>query len=724
LDGLRALAISLVILNHLEVPGFSGGFIGVDVFFVISGYLITSILAEDYLSSSYRSGDHKSRYVNLRVFYFKRARRILPVAFTVIFLTLILTYIIYPTGKFMQELSSAVWSSLFFANEHLISNSTNYFMADLAQKSAFQHYWSLAVEEQFYLVYPFLFLIVSRLHGLRSGKLRLYWYRRLALILIVVWILSFAYNLVGITSSPIEIYFSTISRIWELASGCLLALLRYSKVPTASPKRIKVFRYSGLIGIFCCSFFLSSTSQFPGFVALIPVFGTCLLIYSSIYSVANESRIISIFSLPLIRYIGKLSYSMYLIHWPLLLLIDYKLPTLLDNPFGKLIYIAMLLFFSVLSFTLIEKPTRKIPVPDSLYLEREGLFKRALNYLIPRVSGDLLFIGLVSVVILTILLFVRGYTPTTPSSIEFKPFVYPQFNQSEDSNSTPGSANTQNLDSIRIAWQKKMSDDKMSQSINPTTEPSLSLLMTDSGNKIPWGWSFTTIQNSCRVLNSLGGLDTYLCKYRNQVEGATIKVLLVGDSHAQQMVPTVVGAFSKQNLDLTVLVRSGCQIGGLVSEKPTAADLACTELWKTGFKSQFANQSFDYAIASDWGKPMDNGETIKLRGQALTFLKSISLNLVLLAPTPIYPIFQSCLEGESNVAQCDGKRTPSLDARYASLAASSGARFFSINDYLCLDTWCPAIIRNKFVNRGDGSHLTASIAKELVEPFKAFLEIA
>ena len=740
LDGLRALAISLVILNHLDVPGFSGGFVGVDVFFVISGYLITSILAEDYLSNSKRSGEHESRYINLRVFYFKRARRILPVAFTVIFLTLILTYIIHPSSKFMQELSSAVWSSLFLANEHLISNSTNYFMADLAQKSAFQHYWSLAVEEQFYLFYPFLFLIVSRLHGLRSGKLRLYWYRRLAIILSVVWFLSFAYNLVGITSFPIEIYFSTISRIWELASGCLIALLRYSKIPTASPKKIKVFRYAGLLGIFCCSLFLSSTTQFPGFVALIPVFGTCLLIYSSIYSAANESRTISIFSLRPIRYIGKLSYSMYLIHWPLLLLIDYKLPTLLDNPFGKLIYLAMLLFLSVLSFALIEKPTRKIPVPASLYLERENPLKRAFNHLISRISGDLLFIGLVSVVILTVLLFVRGYTPTTPSSMEFKPFVYPQLNQSENSDLSLGSESTQNIptsldsetagvdsqnfSSIRIAWQKGMSDDKMPQSIAKTTEPSLSLLTTDSGNRIPWGWSYTTIQNTCRVLDTLGGLDTYLCRYRNQVPGAKLTVLLVGDSHAQQMVPTVVKTFSKQNLDLTVLVRSGCQIGGLVTQKPNAATLACNELWKTKFKSQFANQSYDYVVASDWGAPTDNGETIKLRSQSLIFLKSITNSLILLAPSPIYPTFQSCLDGESNVARCAGTRTPSLDARYSSLAALSGARFFPINDFLCLGTRCPAIIRDKFVNRGDGSHLSASITRELAYPFKAFLGIA
>jgi hypothetical protein len=138
-------------------------------------------------------------------------------------------------------------------------------------------------------------------------------------------------------------------------------------------------------------------------------------------------------------------------------------------------------------------------------------------------------------------------------------------------------------------------------------------------------------------------------------------------------------------------------------------------------KLQFANQSFDYVIASDWGVEKDNTQGIQSKEKSLQFLKSLTSNLILFASSPKYPVFESCISSKFDATLCAGTRSLALDARYATLAKSSGGQFFPSNDFLCVGTVCPAIIQNKFVTRGDGSHITAAIAREWVLPFKIFL---
>ena len=734
LDGIRAFAILIVILNHLGVPGISGGFVGVDVFFVISGYLITAILSHDYLSNSKLASDEKNRYINLRVFFFKRARRILPMAVTVIVFSLITAYFLYPSEKFFNETMSAIWSSVFLANIHFSLNATDYFAANIAEKSAFQHFWSLAVEEQFYLFYPAFFLIMSRFHGLRSGRHRLYWYRRLAILLSFALALSFGFNVLRVSSSPIQTYFSTFSRIWELASGCLIGLLRYSKFPVLSQKAASKLANIGFLAVVSSSVFLTSSTAYPGFFALFPVTGTCLLILSAVHSNYNSSPIVKIFSLASIRYIGKLSYSLYLIHWPLLIFLNFKFPQLLDGLFGKVLYLISLLVLSMLSYTLIERTTRKISVPDSLYLRKSNILERIFNRLVLKISGDLLIIAVIFFSIVAIIFAVREYTPQISSPYEYKPYVYSQGNQTNSMNlvtqgsdtGTTVSADTNNFMQrfleVRSKWQADMSDKKSIQVFNQTTMPALSQLQ-GSPAKIRWGWSFTTVQGTCRVTDTVGGLDNTLCNWNNGVKGSLTTVLLIGDSHATQTIPAIIKAFSNRNLKLTVFVRSGCQIGGWAYPKPTAATQECVDLWKTKIKLQFANSKFDYVIGSDWGTADDNSVNIQAKSDAVSFLSSLTQNLILFASTPKYPEFISCLSPNSDVTRCAGKRSAVLDARYSNIVTKAGGRFFDTNAFLCLagTEVCPAIIRNKFVNVGDGSHLTNAIMTEIAEPLATFL---
>jgi len=727
LDGLRALAITLVVFNHLNLPGFSGGFVGVDVFFVISGYLITCVIAEDYLSNYDK--DKSKRYLNVYAFYFKRMRRILPVALIVLLVSLVYIYFNYSRTRFVQETNNAGWSAFFLSNFQLITNSTNYFASDLENKSAFQHFWSLAIEEQFYLLYPIVFTLVIRLHGLRSGKVRLYWYRRLGLFLIVVWVLSFTFNLITTNSSAITAYFSTWSRIWEIATGCILALLKFTKTPPLSARKVKQLAYFGFGAILYSCIFLSSNSAYPGSLALIPVIGTCMLIYVSNSVFSNNILLMRLFSASAIRYVGKISYSLYLIHWPLLIFLDYKNPRLLDGFFGKILYCAILVILAVLSYAFIEKPTRRIPVPNSLYVRESAWIDLLMRYL-SKVGGDLWIILVTLIAIIVVLVNVKGYTPKPPTSTTLQPFVYPTLGQSSNLNEnledSPSVENSDKVDSSNFPaaladWKNNLSQAKSELTFDSQTMPTLTQLTSASHRLVPWG--FQPIQKACDIQTPIGGVSSFSCDYRSSGQGELTSILLVGDSHAQQTVPMVLEAFSNKKINLTVIGRSGCPIGGVTVSKSSSSDDACLEIWQTKFKIELANKVFDYVIATDWGNPKDSARSMQSRLESSKFLKSIAKKLIIIAPTPRYPSIE-CIINENDATNCSGQRFPLMDTQYEILSKSSGGRFFPISDFLCMNTKCPAIINNTFVTIGDGSHMSGAMATQLGVPLAKFLGLS
>ena len=167
-EGLRAVAVLLVVLDHLEVPGFRGGFMGVDVFFVISGYLITSLLAAECAKKAEAHGGRGS--ISIPGFYARRARRILPAALTVIVAVVVAGGVLLNELRVAQIRHDAVWAALFGSNVNFIRQATDYSAQGLVDSSPFQHYWSLAVEEQFYLVWPALFLLVTSLTPSSVGR--------------------------------------------------------------------------------------------------------------------------------------------------------------------------------------------------------------------------------------------------------------------------------------------------------------------------------------------------------------------------------------------------------------------------------------------------------------------------------------------------------------------------------------------------------------------------
>ena len=342
IDGLRALAVSLVILCHLQITGFSGGYIGVDIFFVISGFLITNLLINEYQTGA----------ISFRNFYLRRVKRIVPMALTVIIVALIYAYFNYSQARFSQVRNDAIWASFFGANIHYMQESLNYFQQAQAV-SLLQHYWSLAVEEQFYLIFPAFFVLVARIRF--KAK---FW---LVAPLIAVSLVSLSSLISAVTTTnQTQSYFSSFDRAYELGIGALLALglaLRRFNLTNLSSNLLS------LIGIALIAYSVVSfdeASNFPGATALIPTLGTALILFSEMNS-ERLSVVGSVLARKPLVYIGKLSYSIYLWHWLVIIMVKDQIsasPALLN-----LLIIAATLLLSVIGYQLIEHPIRKLPIP-------------------------------------------------------------------------------------------------------------------------------------------------------------------------------------------------------------------------------------------------------------------------------------------------------------------------------------------------------------------------
>ncbi|EJN36289.1 acyltransferase family protein [Pseudomonas sp. GM80] len=301
IDGLRAVAVMLVVLNHVGFSLFSGGFVGVDVFFVISGYLITGIILGQVGKGTFSFTD----------FYLRRARRILPALYVVLLCVMVAGYYFFLPSDY-SALSQSTLSAIFFAsNLFFWKNSGGYFSSS-SEEMPLLHIWSLSVEEQFYFIWPLALLLILKLKA-QSARLAV------ASVLVVT---SFALAELGVRNEWSSAYFLLPSRAGELLIGALLAFWLAKRQPVNRASVIaNMLSIVGLLMVLVPAFVLNKTSGFPGINALIPCAGAGLIIVSraigkNLISLMLESR-------PFV-FIGLISYSLYLWHWPLISFLHYS----------------------------------------------------------------------------------------------------------------------------------------------------------------------------------------------------------------------------------------------------------------------------------------------------------------------------------------------------------------------------------------------------------------
>lgn len=336
IQGIRGIAIALVVLLHAGVPGFQGGFVGVELFFVLSGYVVTE--------SALRKTPSELG-ANLRNFYVKRIVHLVPLATIVIVATLFFAYFLLGPAFNTDLIQDARWSSAYAANWRFINVGANYFIQGLDQ-SLLNHYWYLAIEQQVYLVFPLVFFMILRFAPARFTR------PSLAFVAILAMLSSGWWSFAQTSSDATAAYYSPWTRIWEIALGCLVALIP-ARFALQTPKLLTTaISALALVAIATSVLFLDSTRPYPGVLAWWPALAAAALLW------ANENAVrfgpASWLSFRPLRYLGDISYALYLWHY-----IWLMLPAQLEAPLGAEwlpVQVLGALACAVLSHQLIEKP--------------------------------------------------------------------------------------------------------------------------------------------------------------------------------------------------------------------------------------------------------------------------------------------------------------------------------------------------------------------------------
>lgn len=334
IDGLRAVAVAPVVLFHAGIETFSGGFVGVDVFFVISGYLITGIILDEMRAGTF----------SVLAFYERRARRILPALFVVMAFTLAAAwFILLPIGY--QSLAKSALSTTAFASNIYFWRQTGYF-AGASEMLPLLHTWSLAVEEQFYIGFPLLLLLL-----LRWGQ------RMLALLTVAATLASFALSAWALDNTPSAAFYLIPTRAWELSLGALLALGVAPAARSRPPRELVAL--IGLVLVVAPVFIYTKGTAFPGLAALPPCLGTAAIIWAGLAPPASGPNTVSrLLGLAPVVFVGLISYSLYLWHWPLLVLARHLTVSIHLDQLTAIATIAVAAVAAIASWRFVERPFR------------------------------------------------------------------------------------------------------------------------------------------------------------------------------------------------------------------------------------------------------------------------------------------------------------------------------------------------------------------------------
>lgn len=344
IEGLRAVAVLLVVLFHAQLPMFGGGYVGVDVFFVISGFLITSLI----VAERRRTGT-----VSLQDFYARRARRILPAACVVILASAIGVLLLLNPLAAYRNLGDLAAAALYVANVRFIRANLDYLAASTDHSVAL-HFWSLSVEEQFYLVWP-LIIVVTMALAVSTRRVSLW----VGAVLGVATLSSFVAGVVLTHSDAALAYMATFTRAWQFGVGALVGVLALSHpgtgpVPVARRHLRRVLGWIGIVMVLAGGVVFTSATPFPGVAALVPTLGAAGAIAAGVGS-PIRGGVGSLLQCAPLRWLGKISYSLYLWHWPVFVLLGERdgkpLSPLLS---AGLILLSILL--ATLTYYLVERP--------------------------------------------------------------------------------------------------------------------------------------------------------------------------------------------------------------------------------------------------------------------------------------------------------------------------------------------------------------------------------
>ena len=744
IDGLRALAVFLVVFAHLGLGWFAGGFIGVDVFFVISGFLITSLIATEYAS---HLGDANGAWFSLRAFYFRRVKRILPMSLFVLLTTIVVAMLAFNSVRAQQILADGIWSAVFLANVHFIAQSTDYFQQQL-NTSPFQHYWSLAVEEQFYVVFPAMFLLVTWV-ARRNTKPNAWITWALALIAAIT-LGSLGWSVWQTGSEPAVAYFSSFTRAYELGIGALLAIVLTRRPVSLGRIGQNVLGLAGLAMILVSGVAMPTATGFPGALALVPTLGAALFILANSNGI-QQGLSGKLLAWPPVVFLGKISFSIYLWHWPIIVL----WPSF-DLAFTKTVWFAPAVILatvaaSVISYYAIEQPFRRLRAPASFKLRMP---RQPSSWLVQG-AGLLLVMALVSggaQAASQIEAESKQLSPSSeptsvipdqtaepsasgsPSQSQSTPTGNPSVTPTDSATAKPSSKPTsapsatptpspttsKSYAQLLSAWKYEIFNGIMLDRVPRDMSPTVSQLLSERGKQ--WAQCMDPARHQLT------------CQYGSS--SAKHTAVILGDSYALAIYPMVINALNLDDWRVIALNRRECMVSDILPwswNDPGEPMPECVDhrTWSFDYLKQLKP---DLIVLSDqpFHPITDNNEKAAGRHDAIWAI-GLESSLDTLAKLPAKIVYfglpssatglTDCVDAGGNLGQnCFGEpdKFRSLVNKQEYLTKKYGGSFIDSTDWLCDNGSCPPIIDTTPVY-WDGSHFTQTFAAKIAPLFRAFL---
>lgn len=667
IQALRAVAVSMVILIHLFPSRLTGGYAGVDVFFVISGFLITAHLV--------REVDRTGR-ISLAQFWARRVRRLLPASLTVLLVSAIAVLLVVPKNLWVQFLREIAAAATYVLNWVLAGDAVDYLAADNVASPA-QHYWSLSVEEQFYVVWPLVIILAIFIATKWRGAHRT---RVIALLLAVITVASLAWSIYLTATDPAAAYFVTTTRAWEFGIGGLLAV--FASSPIAGRDRLRsAVSWAGGLAIAFTAFFYNESTPFPGFTALLPALGTAAVIWAG--SPATRWALTRLGSIRPIQWLGDVSYSAYLWHWPPIILGAYFIGHDLRIQ-HKLAILAFTLVAAWLSKKFIEDPVR----------EHRFLASRK-----PRFTFIAMLVGMAVVL------------------------------------AVPGGV----IASVTVG---STADQKIID--KATTDPASCLgamsLMPERNCAAPA--TSTLIPDPALVAEDTP--DVYTDKCRSQPDDPTVRsctfgtgtrVALIGDSHSASWFPALDIIAKANNWQITTYFKASCRFTAQVSGNPTDAPCAT---WNTDVQKVLAKaKPYTFVFTAYRASGSDGSTTTTSKRYTATLagfqqawqpLIARGSTIVGLHDTPLMTDkTPTCLaENLDDPTTCSITKAKALrftDSLYGAATSTTGAVGIDLNDYFCVSDECLTAIGGVAVWR-DNHHFTATYSQTLAPVLTQRLESA
>lgn len=690
IEGLRAVAVIAVVAYHAGIPGAAGGYIGVDVFFVISGFLITGLLWREVTSTN---------TIRLGRFYGARARRLLPAAATVGALTAIGAAVVLPPLQARSVFLDGIASALYAGNYRFALQGTDYLTAHLP--SPFQHYWSLGTEEQFYLLWPVLIIATAWLtRRVRPGAATATRGAPYAVVLAVVGAASLAAAVLWTRTAPSWAFFSLPSRAWELAAGGLLALSirhwRRLSLPTAS-----IAGWGGLALVVLTCTQLDARTPYPGTAALLPVLGTALIIGGGCVSRGlGPGRLLCH---PAMRAIGRVSYSWYLWHWPVLLL----LPALLGGPAGlpaRLAATAVSAGLAVITLHLVENPGR-----FATTLRRSATASLAVAGAASAAAAC------ACVLLLNFIPVPVGHGAAAPRAnvVAAPPVNVPAASPQE-------AAVRQAFEQVRAAVAVAAG----LRAVPSNLDPPLAQAPADKA---------AVFVNGCvRSWREVGQNE---CATGDPA--APMTVALIGDSHAAMWNPAFERVAGQRHWRLETMAKVTCPLQELRITSPyLGREYSECEQWRGQIMARVTAEhprlvvlDMSRRYGGDFGFTSYDPAWIDTLGRTVAQLRGTGASVLVLGPAPDpQSVVPTCLSAHlDDAGACAPTRTAAvntdgIDAERMT-TTGAGGRYADLTDLFCTPDGCPAVVGNTLVFRDD-NHVTTEYAQLLAPVMGALADRA